>query len=287
MIPEGERIGLLAGRGAFPIHFALAAQHGGHPITALALEGFASPGLAEHVDEIHWLGVGQLDTLIRLCHERRIRHLAMAGTIEHSTVFQPGGKIEPRALRLLLRMQDRRAQSIFGALVAELSGEDIEVIESSYFLQDLIPGPGVLTPGRPPRPAEERDVAFAMPLARELARLDIGMSLVVKHGAVVAVEGMDGTDATIRRGGAIAGPGTVVVKASRPRQDFRFDLPIVGQQTVRTMIEAGTCALAFCAGETLFFDQAEALALAESSDIAVVALAAAPAPFLTEGAPRT
>jgi hypothetical protein len=288
MIPEGERIGLIAGRGAFPIHFADAAQNTGHPITALAIEGYASPELAEHVDEIVWLGVGQVDRLIKTCHARNISRLAMAGKIDHVRVLNPG-KLDRRAWRLLLKLRDRRAESIVAALIKELMGENIQVIDSTYFLKSLLPSVGLMTRRRPLNKREQRDVAFALPLARELARLDIGMSLVVKERSIVAVEGMDGTDETIRRGGRLAGPGTVVVKASRPRQDFRFDLPILGLSTVQTMAEAGATALAFCADETIFFDHPQAIALAESSNIGIIALAppvAANASSSSKGEPQ-
>jgi len=270
MVSIPERIGLIAGRGAFPINFAQAARRSGHHVTALAVEGFASPELAETVDEIHWLGVGQVDTLIRLCHENNISHLALAGKIDHVTVFNLGS-VESRAVRILQRLSDRKAESIVRALIQELESENIRVLDSSLFLESLLPAQGLLTKNRPVRAREQQDIEFAWPLAREVARLDIGQSVVAKDGVIVAVEGVEGTDEAIRRAGQLAGAGTVVVKVSRPRQDFRFDLPVVGLQTVRAMVEAGASALAICAGETLFFDQGEALALAERSDIAVIA----------------
>lgn len=265
-----QKIGLIAGRGAFPISFAQAARRNGHHVMALAVEGFASPELAEHVDEIYWLGIGQVDTLIRLCHENDISHLALAGKIDHVTLFNLGS-VESRAFHLLERLSDRKAGSIVRALIQELESENIRVLDSSLFLKSLLPSEGLLTKNRPIRAAEQRDIEFAWPLAREIARLDIGQSVVAKDGVIVAVEGVEGTDETIRRAGHLAGRATVVVKVSRPRQDFRFDLPVVGLQTIRTMAEAGVSALAMCAGETLFFDQPEALALAERSDIGVIA----------------
>jgi hypothetical protein len=270
MLSTGEKIGLIAGSGAFPITFAQAARRNGHHVTALAIEGFASPDLAQHVDEIHWLGVGQVDTLIGLCHEKNISNLAVAGKIEHLTLFNLG-KVETRVSRILARLTDRRAETITRALIEELESENICVLDSSLFLKSLLPAEGLLTPNRPIRPREQRDIEFAWPLVREIARLDIGQSMVVKEGVVIAVEAADGTDATIRRGGQLAGPGTIVAKVSRPRQDFRFDLPVVGLQTVRTMAEVGASALAISAGETLFFDQEETIAFAEKSDIGIIA----------------
>lgn len=271
MLSEGEKIGLIAGRGEYPIHFAEAATEDGHPVMAIAVEGFASPELEKHVDEMHWLGVGQLDTLIRLCHERNVKHLAMVGKIDHGTVFNPA-KIEPRAFKLLAKLTDRRAQTIAAVVIDELKSVDIHVLDSSRFLKSFLPGPGLLTPGRPISSAEERGIRFGLPIARGIANLDIGLCVVVKDGTVVAVEAMEGTDEAIRRAGKLAGPGSVVVKVSRPDQDFRFDLPVVGIQTIRTMIEAGATALAISADETLFFKQAEAISLAESSDIGILAI---------------
>jgi len=270
MLSDGEKIGIIAGKGAFPILFAQAARRNGHPVMALAVEGFASPELADHVDAIHWLGAGQLDTLIRLCHENNVSHLALTGKIEHVSIFNLG-KIESRVSRVLARLADRRANSVVRALIEELAGENIEVLDSSLFLKALMPPEGLLTKNRLLRPPEQRGIEFAWPLVREIARLDIGQSLAVKDGVVIAVEGADGTDATIRRAGQIAGPGAIVVKTSRPRQDFRFDLPVVGLSTIRTMADAGAAALAVAADETLFFDQEDAIGLAEKSDIAIVA----------------
>jgi len=270
MLADGERIGIIAGSGPFPIAFAQAARRNGHYVTAMAIEGFASPELAEHVDEIYWLGPGQIDTLIALCQRSTICHLAMAGKIEHLTLFNLG-KVEPRASQILARLTDRRAESLARALIAELESENIRVLDSSFFLKSLLAGEGLLTRNRPVSPREERDIEFGWPLARELARLDIGQTIIVKDGVVIAVEGAEGTDATIHRGGQLAGRGTVVIKVSRPRQDFRFDLPVVGLQTVRTMAEVGCSALAICAGQTLFLEQEEAVGLAERSDIAIAA----------------
>ena len=265
-----ERIGLIAGRGAFPVNFAQAARRDGHHITALAINGFASSDLAEHVDAIHWLGVAQVDTLIRLCHENGISQLALAGKIDHVAVFNLG-QVEPRAYRILAKLSDRKTESIVRALIEELETENIRVLDSSLFLKSLLPAPGLLTPRRPIRPQEQADMDFAWPLVREIARLDIGQSLVAKDGVVVAVEGVEGTDETIRRGGQLAGPGTVLVKVSRPCQDFRFDLPVVGLATIEAMNDAGASALAIAAGETLVFDREQAVALAQQSDIGIVA----------------
>ena len=270
MLAKGEKIGIIAGSGAFPIAFAQAARQNGHHVTAMAIEGFASPELADHVDEIYWLGPGQLDTLIALCRRNSICHLTMTGKIEHLTLFNLG-KVEPRVTQVLTRLADRRAESLARALIAELESENIRVLDSSLFLKSLVPGEGLLTRNRPVRPREERDIEFGWPLAREIARLDIGQTVVVKEGVVIAVEAAEGTDAAIRRGGQLAGRGAVVVKVSRPRQDFRFDLPVVGFHTIRTMVEAGCSALAICAGQTVFLDQDQAVGLAEQSDIAVVA----------------
>jgi hypothetical protein len=280
MLPDGGKIGLIAGAGVFPITFAQAARRSGRHVTALAIEGFASPELANHVDEIHWLGVGQVDTLIWLCHEKNINQLALAGKIEHLTIFNLG-KLETRVCRILARLTDRRAESITRALIEELESENIRVLDSSVFLRSLMPAEGLLTPKRPIRIREQRTIEFAWPLVREIARLDIGQSLVAKDGVVIAVEGADGTDATIRRGGQLAGPGAVVVKASRPHQDYRFDLPVVGLQTIQTMAEVGVSALAVSAGQTLFFDQEDTIALAEQSDIGIIAWPNGPSPAAT------
>ncbi len=275
-LTEGEKIGLIAGSGAFPITFADAARASGHKVMAIAIQGFASPELADHVDEIHWLAVGQLDTLIALCHKNHVSNLALAGKIEHVTLFKLGIP-ETRVIRVLMRLKDRRAESLTRALIEELKNENIHVLDSSLFLKSLMPPEGLLTVHRPLQKREEQAVEFGWPLARKIAHLDIGQSLIVKDGVVVAVEGAEGTDGAILRAGQLAGPGTVVIKASRPCQDFRFDLPVVGIQTIRTMIEAKATALAISAGETIMLDREEMVALAEKSDIAIIARSDSPA----------
>ncbi|MCX8035582.1 MAG: UDP-2,3-diacylglucosamine diphosphatase LpxI [Candidatus Sumerlaeia bacterium] len=275
-LTEGEKIGLIAGSGEFPITFADAARASGYKVMAIAIQGFASPELANHVDEIHWLGVGQLDTLIALCHKNNVSNLALAGKIEHVTLFNLGIP-ETRVIRLLMRLSDRRAQSLARALIEELESENIHVLDSSLFLKPLMPPEGLLTPRRPLQKREKRAIEFGWPLARKVAELDIGQSLIVKDGMVVAVEGAEGTDKAILRAGELAGPGTVVIKVSRPRQDFRFDLPVVGIQTIRTMSEAKASALAISAGETILLNREAVTALAEESNIAIIAQTDSPA----------
>jgi DUF1009 family protein len=269
MNSSDRKIGLIAGRGRFPINFAQAARGNGHHVTALAIRGFASDNLADHVDEIHWLGVGQVDTLIRICHENNIASLAMAGKIDHRQIFDPG-PLEPRALRILQRMRDGTAMTIARAIMEELDGENIRVLDSSLFCGPLLAPQGMLTAKRTIRPNEQRDIDFGWRLANRIAELDIGQCVIIKNCVIVAIEALEGTDQAILRAGQLAGPGAVVVKVSRPRQDFRFDLPVIGPQTIRIMAEAGATALAVTAGETVFLDQAEALRLAEDSGIAVV-----------------
>lgn len=266
-----SRLGLLAGEGRFPFMLAQAAAELAIPVTAFAMNGITPPELAEQVDAIHWLELGQFSEFIDRVHGDGISYVIMAGRVPHNSIWRYRG-FDRRSLRLLGKMVTRKADSILGTVVEELESEGIHVLDSSLLLRKCMPGKGLLTPSRPPTGREEKDIEFGFPLARELAGLDIGQTIAVKDLAVVAVESLEGTDETILRAGRIAQGDIVVVKVAKPQQDSRFDIPVVGPGTIRSLIEAGGGALAFMAGEVLFFDQEEALSLAEESDICVIAV---------------
>ncbi len=266
-----DRIGLLAGEGDFPLLIARAARERSVAVVAVGIRGVTSPRLEAEVDRMAWVRLGELDRVIQLLHEAGVGKTIMAGRIRHASIFDLGG-IDGRGLRLLARLANKKADTILGALTEELSRERIEVLESTLFLRHCMPAQGLLTPSRPLSLAIRADVEFGLEHARRLAGLDIGQTVVVKSGAVVAVEAMEGTDATIRRAGEVAGPGCVVVKVSKPAQDRRFDVPVLGRTTVEHLVAARAVALAFPAREVLFFDQAEAVRLAEAEGISIAAV---------------
>ncbi|MBN1868179.1 UDP-2,3-diacylglucosamine diphosphatase LpxI [Candidatus Sumerlaeota bacterium] len=265
------RLGLMAGEGRFPILVAQAATQNAIPVTAFAIEGVTPPELAGFVEQMHWLKLGQFSRFIDQLHADDIRHVVMAGRVAHNNLWRYRG-FDVRSLRVLKNMVNRKADTLLGAVVEELARENVTVIDSSLLLTECLPKKGLLTPQRPLTEREEKDIEFGLPLARQIAGLDIGQTIVVKDLAVVAVESLEGTDETIRRAGRIADGDIVVIKVSKPQQDRRFDLPVVGPETIRSIREAGGGALAVMAGEALFFDQTEAIALAHESNIAIVAV---------------
>jgi DUF1009 family protein len=266
-----ELVGLIAGGGKFPVYFAEGARRQNVRVCAFALKGLTSPMLEERVDKIYWLELNDLANLVTMLRENNVRHIAMAGRVPHSVLLEEG-KFDAKAKLLLSLLPSKTPMAILGLIVEELKRQGIAVMDSSYFLQDYLPQKGLLTPARQLTEREEKDIEFGMPVARGLSAWDVGQTIVVKNGIVVAVEALEGTNETIRRGGLVAGDGAVVIKASRPKKEFRFDIPVVGLQTIKAMNEVKSSALAVSAGETLFFDQDQAIELAQKSGIAIIAV---------------
>ncbi len=237
----------------------------------IGIKGVASDQLEKLAPErTYWVEVGELDKLINILKKNGVSQAMMAGRVSHSLVYERV-KIDHRLQALLRELKDRKTDSLLRGIADIISREGIQVVDSTTFLSHYLVPPGILTE-RAPTPEEMEDVRFGREIAREVARLDIGQTVVVKDKAVIAVEGMEGTDELIRRGGQIGGKGVVVVKVCKPQQDMRFDVPVVGLNTVETMAEVGASALAVDAGKTLFFDKEELLSRANKEDIAVIAL---------------
>lgn len=260
----------MAGSGRLPFLVAQAAGQLSLPVTAFGIEGITPPELRDHVDQIHWMKLGQFSKCIRKLHSENIRHVVMVGHVPHNSLWKYRG-FDLRSIRVLAGMVTRRADSLLGSVVRELARENIEVIDSTLLLRDCMPGRGLLTARRPLSHREEKDIEFGFPLARQIAALDIGQTIVVKDLAVVAVEGLEGTDETILRAGRIANGSIVVIKVAKPQQDSRFDVPVVGPQTVQSIHNAGGGVLAFMAESTLFVDQAEAITQAEKAHVGIIA----------------
>lgn len=265
------RLGLIAGQGNFPLLLAEAARRRNVEVVAFAVKKLTSPRIEELAARVHWLALGQLQRAIDLFHEEGLRYAVMAGRVPVTQIFKLH-TLDRRALKIITSLKSKQADSILGRVVEEFAAENIEFIDSAHYLSDLLPQRGLLTNHRRPTDQEMADVEFAQGLAKSVAGLDIGQTVVVKSGAVVAVEAMEGTDQTILRAGEVAGPGTVVVKVSKPKQDRRFDVPIVGITTIKHLVRARCAALAMSAGETLFFDQEEAIKMAEENDICLLAI---------------
>ena len=247
------------------------AQQRGREVTVVGLKGLASGQLQRLTpDRTYWVEVGEFDKLINILKQNGVSQVMMAGKISHSLIYQRV-KIDHRLQALLSELKDRKTDSLLRGIADALSREGIQVVDSTTFLSHYLVLPGILTE-RAPSPEEMEDISFGRQIACEIARLDIGQTVVVKDKAVIAVEGMEGTDELIRRGGKIGGKGVVVVKVSKPQQDMRFDVPVVGLNTIETMAEAGASALAVDAGKTLFFDKEKLLSKANQENITIIAL---------------
>ncbi len=262
-----EKIGLIAGKGQFPLLFAQAAQSQGLQIVAVAHRGETDPALESLVHQLHWVYVGQLGKIIRIFRAAGVRQAVMAGGISRGRLFQHF-RPDLRALSLIRRAGAGKDDRLLREVAAELEQEGITIAPSTLFLEELLASPGQLS-RRPPTEAELQDMDFGLQVAKELGRLDIGQCVVVRHQIVMALEAIEGTDETIRRGGRLAGAGAVVVKVSKPHQDLRFDVPAVGPETVRAMKEVEAAVLAVEAGKTLIFDRPEMVKIADQAGIAL------------------
>lgn len=269
-VTHGERIGLIAGNGRFPIIFADNAKKLGYHVSAVAHEGETEPELAGHVDRIHWIKIGQLSKLIKAFKEDKVRQAVMLGGIKKTHMFttlRPDLRTLAMATRLALRKDD----DILRELAKELEGEGIAICESTFGLEGILAEEGTLTT-RAPSEKEWDDIRYGWDVAHDIGRLDIGQCVVIKDCVVVAVEAVEGTDGAIKRGGDLAKDGAVVVKRSKPQQDLRFDLPAVGPRTIEVMASVKASVLAIEAGRTVLLDREIVLAKARAARIAIVGI---------------
>jgi hypothetical protein len=264
-----DSLGIIAGNRSLPLVFAKEARRQGvKRLVAVAFEGETDPALATLVDEIVWLKVGQLSKMIAAFTDRSIKQCVMTGQIAPKNLFE----IRPdlRALALLLRLREKNAHTVFGAVADELKRDGVELIEATPWLKPLMPATGFQL-GPKLSQAQCADVEFGLRIAKEISRLEIGQTVLVKEGTVLAVEGFEGTDKCLARGGELAGPagGAVAVKVAREKHDFRFDIPCLGPQTLETCAAARISALAFEAGKSLLLEQETCASLARKNKIAV------------------
>jgi len=268
--PERERIGLIAGSGRFPVLFAETAARRGVDVVAVAHRGETDPELGGVVAAITWIHPGELEAMIRALAAAGVQRTVMVGGIAKSRLLNEM-RPDARAIAMLQRVGTLRDDLVLRAVAAELETEGIAVVPSTLYLDEIVPVAGVLG-GRAPTDAEWNDIRFGFRAAKVIGRFDVGQSVVVRSGGIVAVEGIEGTDATIRRAGQLANGDVVLVKVCKPTQDTRFDLPAVGPATVRALADVRGRALAVEAGRTITLDRAEMIALADAAGIAVVAV---------------
>ncbi len=261
-------LGIIAGNGVYPLLVADAARKAGvKKIVAAAFTGETDPVLGQHIDVIEWMRVGQLGRLLKFLREQDIHHAIMAGQIAPKNLYDL--RPDLKAVMLLGKLKQRNAESIFAALADELAKIEVDLLPATTFLEQSIAKPGLIA-GPKLSSRQEYDVELGWNIAKEIARLDIGQTVIVKNGTIVAAEALEGTNEAIRRGGALAREGAVMVKVAKPNQDMRFDVPIIGVETIRVATEAGLRVIAVEAGKTLFL-QADAIAnLAGAASISIV-----------------
>lgn len=266
-----DKIGLIAGSRKFPLLLAKEAREQGFEVIAIAIEGDTSRRINEYADKVEWIRIEDFKRIASIFKKHNVVKVAMAGQINPLRLFDKKLRANKEVASLLETVKDKSADSIFGAIAQMLSDEGLELLDSTLFLRDLLPKKGVLT-GREPDFKQWQDIYFGAELAREVAFLDIGQAIAVKDKAVVAVEALEGTDALIRRAGLITRGGAVVVKVSKPKQDMRFDIPVIGLNTVKNLIFSHASCLAIEAEKTLFIDMEASLKLADSRNIIIVAI---------------
>lgn len=260
-------LGLIAGEGELPKHLLKAATEEGFRVSAIVFSKEAEGELAPLCHSVGRFGIGQAGRMLRFLKEAGVKEVVLAGKLDKSLLFR-NLKFDLLAVKLLLGVRNRNDETLLKAAVQMLEEEGIRVLEQTRFLAHLLTLPGSLSRRRPSR-REMADIAYGLHLARGVAALDIGQTVVVRDGAVLAVEAVEGTDVTIRRGCALGRGKAVVVKASRPNQDFRFDIPAVGERTIRVMGEAGATALGLEAGRTMLIDREAVVREADKLGIAI------------------
>ncbi len=263
-----EALGIIAGSGVYPLLLADAARVAGvKKIIISAFTDETSPDISNRADEIEWLRVGQLGKLLTFFRGANVRHAIMAGQIAPGNLFS----LRPdfQAMFLLARLKRRNAESIFSAIADQLAENQVELLPATTFLEHLLAPHGHIA-GPKLKERDEEDITFGFPIAKQLSALDIGQTIVVKNGTVLAVEAFEGTNDAIRRGGLLGKKNAIAIKVTKPGQDMRFDVPVIGTETLRIATDAKVRAIAVEAGRTLLLEKAALIDLAERSKITLV-----------------
>jgi len=266
-----SRYGLIAGNGRFPFLVLEGARHDGVEMAVAAIKEETDPDITRLAHTVEWISVGHLSKLIRFFKREGVTSAIMAGQVRHVQIFKLNALPDLRMAKMLTRLRRRNTDALIGAVADELQSEGITLIDSTFFIQPLIAREGTLT-NRKPNRHEMADIEYGLHVARELSRLDLGQTIVVKDQAVVALEAMEGTDATIRRASELVrGRPLTVVKVAKPNQDMRFDVPVIGLDTIEVMRACRVTALSLTADKTLLFDREATLSAADKHKIAIVA----------------
>lgn len=268
--PLPARIGLLAGSGHYPIYFARGARQCGFQVVAVAIEQEADSALSEHVDEIHWSGVGLLEKILNMFRSAGVTDVVMTGKIHKAHLFTPV-QLDDLMKRVIHSLKHKDDVTLLQAITNEFERAGLAVREPTLFLKNLQAEPGVLT-RRQPTESEMTDVCYGFAVAKDLAKHGIGQTVVVRNGVILAVEAIEGTDKTILRAGTLIPESLVVVKCGCPEQDRRFDMPVIGMETVRTLREAHVGVLAIDAENTVIVDKDTVIEEANRQGLAIVAV---------------
>ncbi len=262
-----DQLAIIAGNGAYPRVLARAARAAGvRKILALAFEGETDAELGQLVDEICWLRVGQLNRMLSTLRDAKITSAMMAGQIAPRNLFD----LHPdwRALLLLAKLKQRNAESIFRAIAGELEKIGVALLPATTFLEGFLAGKDLIAGPKLSR-REKADIDLGWDIAQKIAALDIGQTIIVKNGAVLAIEGFDGTDETMRRGGALGRGGAVMIKVAKPNQDMRFDVPVIGRETISVAAEAKIRVIALEAGRTLLLEKEDVILATQNAKISL------------------
>lgn len=271
-----EKLGLIAGNGRFPILFAKGARNNNIPVIAVGIEGETSPEIEQYVEKLYWVGVAQIGRLIKILKHERISKAVMAGGLTKTNMFSSWRNLrflpDLRTINLWYRnVKKRDDHSLLGAVADELLKDGIELQDSTLYVPQLLAQKGILTK-KQPTGKEMEDIHFGWPIAKEISRFGIGQCLVVKEKVVLAVEALEGTDETIRRGGHLGKGDIVVIKVSKQDFDPRFDIPTVGQETIKSLKASSASVLALEAGKTLILDIEETIEAADHAGISIIGL---------------
>ncbi|MDI1242319.1 MAG: UDP-2,3-diacylglucosamine diphosphatase LpxI [bacterium] len=262
------KYGLIAGNGQFPFLVVEGARKSGASLAVVAIKEETDKRIDEVAETVQWVNIGQLGKMIDFFKKQGVEKAIMAGQVKHVQIFS-GAVPDMRMLKMLWNLPKRNTDSLIGGVASEMASEGIELIDSTFFIEDHLAPNGSITK-RPPTEIERENIEYGRDVASEIARLDLGQTIVVRAKACVAIEAMEGTDATIKRAGELANGKLTVVKVAKPDQDMRFDVPVIGVPTIETMASAGATCISITAGKTLIFDREHTVKLADKHKITIV-----------------
>ncbi len=270
-VADMTRIGLIAGNRKFPLIIACEAKKRQYSVVAIAIKGETHSRLSRLVDKIYWIGLNEFSKIFEIFRSEKINEVVMAGQISPCQLFRPQIRNSAELKNLLDSLKDKKADTILGAVAGRLEQRNIRVLDSTFLLGDFLPHKGVLT-HRQPDFKHWEDVYMGLGVAKEIAYLDIGQAVAIKDKAIVAVEALEGTDNLIKRSGRITRAGTIIIKVSKPAQDMRFDVPVVGLNTVKNLVRVRAAGLAIEGDKTLFIDKEQSIRLADKKGLWIAAI---------------